>query len=234
MIRRVNPASVTEWLTQGAPADEIFRPTIPPRITADQLGEWFADALKHDDPRPPLAALETLAGNIAHLREAPWPGAISEERERRAYMAVRLAQQLQFAISKWSELLPAHDRAENNPYLPLHRVSAALFDVGILPIEPAPDKSPRGQPRAHWHRYARKLAELVSGTLGECGYGRSVIATDERTPVAILGARIVSEIYGEDLPAAGFASAMRTRDRAKPDPSAWDRDVPRQTPGRKG
>jgi hypothetical protein len=203
----VTERTVRQWLAQGVPWDEIIRRIEADRITTRELRGWFD--LMPNSAACPLTddALEKLARDIAHLREAGWPHTLAEERERRLQRVERAGQDLAAAIEFWSELQP--------PGHKFAQLQASLIACGFSGIDRPPMVAarPPGQPRAAWHKWGREFAILLKRALREAGYPR-IAETDENSAVAVVGAAIISRAFDKAVLPSGFASAMRVRDRS--------------------
>jgi hypothetical protein len=70
------------------------------------------------------------------------------------------------------------------------------------------------------------IADLISSVLRGAGYERNLNPTNENSPVAFVGAKVISSAYGVRIRPAGFATAMRNRDRAKKSKADFDKRFP--------
>lgn len=84
----------------------------------------------------------------------------------------------------------------------------------IASRKPAPP--PRGRRRKHWRSNSKLIAGWVADALRGCGYADK-LAADASSPVAAIGAAIVSRAYGVEIGPDSFAEGMKkqSRDRRK-------------------
>jgi hypothetical protein len=176
---KVTKVTVKGWLDEGVSSDEMHRRIAAARITADQIKAWFEDALAKDDRKPSRAAYEQLAKEISQLREVGWPDSLKEAQAKRYAAVMRAAEELHAAINHWAEIASVELPA---PHFP--QIAEALAEMGVRAISRAPPKPPRGQPRAEWHRYGRKYAEMVKAALIEADYQGRTKPTDPESATA--------------------------------------------------
>jgi hypothetical protein len=216
----------------------------PEKISAELLLERFDYALKASDPKPSREACEELATEIHSILvrqnregnrrnnfdlERKYKGVVPlgefkdasplELQERRFWRFQQASSTLLDAIREVRKT--AREIEENDG-------SCLWIDLGgevsIYELEDlllrACAVPTAGPPVAHrrreiWHGAARPIAELIRNALRDAGYrGRSNPA-DENSPVAIVGAEVVSLAYGAQITSSGYAAAMRKRNRSK-------------------
>jgi hypothetical protein len=176
-----------------------------------KLRRAFDYALKKTtDPRPTGASCEQLAWRIQTIvNGVKSPADVEWELLRRFKDAAD--QTLIAARAIADHKGGGHDFGA----ITLEEVQQVLERTGTAGF---PTKSPParlGRRPEYWHENGRAIAHEIAAVLRRAGNRRRLRSTDIESPVAIVGAAVVSWAYGIPLKPAGFASAMKTRDRSK-------------------
>jgi hypothetical protein len=134
------------------------------------------------------------------------------------------AHRLVMALDEFEESAGNYIWGDHGETISLEEIVYMMHRIGARPIICDPPSS--GRPSEAWHRAARDVARLVRNVLRDAGFKRNLTATDEGSPIAIVGAQVISRAYQIRIQPAGFASAMRGRKRAKSTPKKFDERFP--------
>ncbi|HWE72968.1 MAG TPA: hypothetical protein VG328_07400 [Stellaceae bacterium] len=221
-VRRGNPNFARH--NQQAPDGEVAR--------------WYDAALGVDEPRPDGHAREKLAREIQIVVNRVNNAQLERSSESVPIAALRdvspadvLDRKLAAVKTAADQLLAVLDNLANftggyvwdgSPPTTLDEAQgfvAALArhpDGYRVPLQPNPPKNPKGgRPVVGWHEAGRQIAAPIARTLQQAGYHGRMKATDENSPVAIIGAMAINWAYGIEIEARGFAQAMLRRNRSK-------------------
>jgi hypothetical protein len=83
---------------------------------------------------------------------------------------------------------------------------------------PPPAQPSVGHPGAPWHYAAHFIAPLIQEALRTSGVHAGLSKTDPNGATAIVGAAAISWAYDIEIQEAGFAAAMKRRNRRKAGP----------------
>lgn len=200
--------------------------------------KWFSDALKSDDAKPSLAACEKLARefqitiNRQNNAELESCGSVPLPELKDVSPAEYLDRKVQKVISAANQVLVAARELKayhgNYCWTDNHSGAVSLEDIedmlrriGAVPRAPNPHAK-TGRPPERWHEVARLIAPAIKAALQEARYRGSLSMIDEKSAVVHVGAAAINWAYKLDVEAAGFASAMRRRDRRKRNKTAGD------------
>ena len=175
-------------------------------IEADEVASWFADALDHDDSKPPAEVCMRLATQFYELSAPRVAEDIRYELESRCGDA---AKELFKAICDLEEFVCDEGV---RPYSEL---------LGYLPriMVGGRDRNRPGRKKEKWHAAAKCFAPLIVEALRDIGC-KKLSAKSGDSPVAIVGAHAVKRAFDlPDLEPAGFSSALMPRNRGKKAPN---------------
>jgi hypothetical protein len=197
-----------------------------------EVQRWFDYALRATDPKPSLAECERLArqlqiianqqNNAGLERHDSIPLRLlkdvspAEEMGKRIGNFMSLANQLLFAARELEDYAGGYQWMHENGSTSLADIEHILVRIGAAPVAQTSSPAPaRGRPREIWHAAALKTAPLISAAMRCVGYQRRLNMTDEESVTAKVGAKAISWAFAIELEPAGFATAMRMRDRRK-------------------
>jgi hypothetical protein len=182
-------------------------------VTAVHLQRWLDDYLPHDAPRPSDEALGVLAQEINFIAERPGGARdpILEERSWR-FMGVRYAaSNFRAKFADYAELFASGEAARENPTF---AAADELFDGMGVSNEPHTQALPRrGRPEASWHQFGHRIADMISTVMRTAGHKGGLSKKQENSVTAVIGAEVMRHLLHVDIQAAGFAAAMRRRQR---------------------
>jgi hypothetical protein len=193
---------------------------------------WFGDALPATDPRPSPADCNRLARqfqvivNRQNNAELERHGRVphsslkdvspAEEMNKRVGKFISIANQLLFAARELEDYAGGYQWIHEKGSVFLEDIEHILRRIGAIPVAQTSSPAPaRGRRRKTWHAAAREMARLISAAMRHAGYRGRLSMTDEESVTANIGAAAISWAFGIKIEAAGFATAMRMRDRRK-------------------
>jgi hypothetical protein len=201
-------------------------------LPAETVQCWFNDFLQKDDPRLSLDVCRSLARefriifNRHNNAELERRGPAPFESLKDVSPAAELDKRVQKVRAAADQLLVVAYELKNfaggyqwSGAVSLEDIIGILERIGAVPFaqdDPSP-RPPRGRPRETWHAAAREFAHKIKKVLEAAKYGGRLRMADEESVVAYVGAKAANWAYRTNIDAAGFASAMRVRDRKKRD-----------------
>jgi hypothetical protein len=97
--------------------------------------------------------------------------------------------------------------------------------VVALQRSPVSQTSIMGRRPEAWHVAARAISPIIEAAVREAGYFSNLGATNENSPVAIIGAEAINRAYRINIESGAFATAMRARNRRRPGKADNEREV---------
>ena len=200
--------------------------------TAKVVG-WFDNALGNDDRKPLPLVCERLARKFQEIinrhnnaeRERAGPVDLSllkdvssaEEINKRVRKITARAKQMLADVSELEDFnggyrwgtISLEDVEEILERIIASPEASAALETQIVTL---PSSSRR--PREAWHATGREIAPLIQKALRDVGYDERLRMEDEESVTAQVGANVISWAYNIKIEAAGFASAMKDRDRS--------------------
>jgi hypothetical protein len=193
--------------------------------STSRVQRWFVDALRPADPRPSPAASAELAREFQVIvnRQSNAPkdrvedmkdATLADHLDRKLQKVMHAAGQLLFAMRELENDIENHHWVDSNGSVSVDDIMSNLRRIGAVTVVPAPPPS-RGRPRQEWHAAAREMARLIAEAMRRAGYRGRLSMVDGESVTAEVGAAAINWFYGTKIDAAGFAAAMRMRDRRK-------------------
>ena len=211
-VEHVTANTVARWRSEGMDFQEINRIIKSDRITAQEFSAWFSLVPGNPGPWPSGESLDRLVSEVWMLREGGWPYAIIEERQKRYEIVRDRVRELRLAVKAWQEL-----KVDDSDELRSEQIDDLMRCLNQVPIVGATEKlePARGRPKTDWHKYAKEFANILRDNLRACGFKGALGFKKESGAICVIGAKYISRTVGITLDSAGFASAMRSRDRSK-------------------
>jgi hypothetical protein len=128
------------------------------------------------------------------------------------------ANQLLFAARELEHYAGGYQWEHENGSVSLEDIEHILRRIGAIPVAQTSSPAPaRGRRPETWHAAAREMARLISAAMRHAGYVGRLRMTDPESVTANVGGAAISWAFAIKIEAAGFATAMRMRDRRKRD-----------------
>ena len=183
--------------------------------TTEQWLQWFGHILPKNAPRPSPERCTALAYDSDEMARRPGgPGQpILEEQARRRTAMMETAASFLSAIQHYQEIAP--DPPDCHAVLCIE-MGQQLETIGVTARARTRNAQRTvGHPAAWNHEYGRWLAGRIAAELRASGYSGSISIQQEMSVTVAIVCEAMNYIFGGNVTPAGFASAMRTRQRRK-------------------